>query len=98
MQPNEIAEIMQDRTLTVQAKALYIYILQISGGQTRFRIKVEEIQNELQIGSCAYYSHLHRLIDNGYVVITQMRDDRSRFCGAECCLVKRVNRDKNGGK
>lgn len=84
----ELQQIMQDKNLTLQAKAIYIYFLQISNGERSFKLKSpSEIQCELGIGSHAYYSHVHRLIDSGYIKIQQTRNEKNRYSGVKCVFL-----------
>lgn len=84
----ELQQIMQDKDLTLQAKAIYIYFLQSSNGERSFKLKSpSEIQCELGIGSHAYYSHVHRLIDSGYIKIQQTRNEKNRYSGVKCVFL-----------
>jgi hypothetical protein len=88
----ELQQIMQDKDLTLQAKAIYIYFLQNSNGEKSFKLKSPSaIQNELGIGSHTYYSHVHKLIDSGYIKIQQTRNEKNRYSGVKCIFL-------NGGK
>lgn len=91
----EIERVMQDKSLTLQSKAIYIYFLQTSNGKKSFKLKSpEKIQNDLNIGKCAYYTHLHKLEDSGYLKIVHTRDEKYRFNGAKCIL----RGEKSNGK
>lgn len=79
--------IISDRKMTLQSKAIYMYLIHISEGKTEFLIKSKTIQEELGIGSYQYHSHLRRLVDNGYIQLEQARDDKQRFSGLKCTII-----------
>lgn len=85
---NELQRIMQDKDLTLQAKAIYVYFLQNANGKKRFKLKSPvEIQKELKIGNYAYYAHVHKLEACGYIKMIQTRNEKNRFSGIECVFL-----------
>ena len=85
---DEIQRIMQDNNLTLQSKAIYIYLLQTANGKNTFKLKSPvEIQKELKIGSRAYYAHVHRLVACGYIKMKQTRNERNQYSGVECMFL-----------
>lgn len=92
---DKIQYVMQDPSLTLQAKAIYIYFYQQSSGNDRFAIKPpKDIQQELNIGACMYYSHLKKLIDHGYIKIEKVRNNRQQYNGSECVIVERTKKNE----
>ena len=64
---------MQDRRLTIQAKAIYAYFCSFAGsGKTAFPSR-DKILYDLNIGAKAYYKHLNLLKQYGYIKCLQER-------------------------
>ena len=71
--------VMQDRRLTVQAKAIYSYFASYAGGgQTAFPSRAK-ILADLEISVKTYYRHLNRLKERGYVKADQEKNQRGQF-------------------
>ena len=78
--------VMQDRELTIQAKAIYALFCSLSGkGETSFP-GMETILSLLDIGKDTYYKHRSLLEAQGYINITQ-RHNNTGFTSNEYTLV-----------
>lgn len=65
--------VMQDRRLTIQAKAIYAYFCSYAGaGRTAFPSR-SKILYDLDIGKKAYYRHFNLLKKHGYIKCHQER-------------------------
>lgn len=81
-------EFLTDNNLSLQAKAIYIYLLQAADGKKEFQMKQKtEIKIELGIGDCQYRNHLRKLVDNGYIKLEMTRDEKSRYNGYRCTIL-----------
>lgn len=85
--------ILLDRSMSLQGKAIYLYLQKISNGKEEFKIKSQEIQKELGIGCYQYHSHIRRLVDSGYIELEMTRDEKKRYSGMIC---KITGGNKNG--
>lgn len=69
--------VMQDRRLTIQAKAIYAYFCSYAGaGKTAFPSR-NKILYDLRISPTAYYKHFNLLKEYGYVMCYQERTNGS---------------------
>lgn len=67
--------VMQDRRLTIQAKAIYAYFCSYAGaGRTAFPSR-SKILYDLDIGKKAYYRHFNLLKKHGYIKCHQERSN-----------------------
>lgn len=80
-------EFLMDKNLTLQAKAIYAYLLQEADGKKEFQMKSNEVRQELGIGDYQYHSHLRKLIDYGYIRLELTRDDKKRYNGYKCTIL-----------
>lgn len=65
--------VMQDKRLTIEAKAIYAYIASYAGtGTTAFPGK-RKIADDLNISEERLYTHRKQLIKYGYITVTQER-------------------------
>ena len=63
---------MQDRDLTVEAKAIYAYLCSYMGtGDVAFP-SVNKICYDLQISKSRYYKHFKLLLENGYLEVNRV--------------------------
>lgn len=66
--------VMQDRRLTIQAKAIYAYFCSYAGnGETAFPSR-NKIFFDLGIKKQAYYKHFNLLKEYGYIEVEQVRE------------------------
>ena len=71
--------VMQDRRLTIEAKAIYAYFCSYAGsGSTAFP-SVNKIVYDLNITHKRYYKHFDLLKDYGYVTVTPNRAEGNKF-------------------
>lgn len=71
--------VMQDKRLTIQAKAIYGYFCSYAGaGKTAFP-KRSKIMSDLKISKNCYYNHFNLLKDYGYIEVTQEKDKDGYF-------------------
>ena len=71
--------VMQDRRLTIEAKAIYAYFCSYAGaGSTAFP-SVNKIIYDLNMNKDTYYKHLDVLKDCGYVTVTPNRAEGNKF-------------------
>ena len=81
---------MQDRRLTVQARAIYAYFCSYAGtGKTAFPSRTKII-NDLGMSKTAYYKHFNMLKDLGYVK-SQQEHNKGRFERNIYTLMQEVN-------
>ena len=70
---------MTDPALTIEAKGIYAYFCSFSGrGSSAFPTR-NTILSDLQIGKDAYYNHFRQLCEEGYIIVTQTKGERSVF-------------------
>ena len=65
-------KIVRDRNITVGAKALFFYILNIENTEYPNRNK---IAFDLNISNCTFGKYLNELIKNGYITCVQSKEN-----------------------
>lgn len=71
--------VMQDKRLTIEAKAIYAYIVSFAGaGSTAFP-SLRKILEDLQISEKRFYKHRKLLIDCNYISVTQIRNEKKEI-------------------
>ena len=71
--------VMQDKRLTVEAKAIYAYFCSYAGaGQTAFPGR-DKIVSDLGMGVKRYYSHFDLLKEFGYIKVEQVKSKSGKF-------------------
>lgn len=71
--------VMQDKRLTIQAKAIYGYFCSYAGaGKTAFP-KRSKILADLKVSVNTYYRHFNLLKEYGYIEVTQEKDNDGFF-------------------
>lgn len=68
---------MQDRDLTIQAKAIYAYLCSYAGGKDEAHPGIAKICYDLCVDERTLRKHMKLLIEHGYV-----RIDRYRYAGS----------------
>ena len=93
--------VMQDKRLTIQAKAIYGYFCSYAGaGKTAFPGR-NKIMADLKVSKESYYKHFNLLKDYGYIEAYQEKDENGAFCRNVYTLVelipcpKKQDTDKN---
>lgn len=82
--------VMQDKRLTIQAKAIYSYFCSYAGaGKTAFPGR-KRIIAELGISKDSYYKHFKLLKDCGYIEAYQEKDEKGVFCRNVYTLVESI--------
>lgn len=88
--------VMQDKRLTLQAKAMYIYFFQQAqaAGSVIFMLNKtpKEIQKDLNIGEHMYYSHLSKLVECNYLKMERTRNEKKQYNGCQCTLLPCIER------
>lgn len=83
-----LMDFLLDSNLSLQSKAIYMYLLQLSNGDKEFQMKPQyEIRKELGIGDYQYHSHLKKLVENGYLQLEMTRDEKKRYNGYKCTIL-----------
>lgn len=71
--------VMQDKRLTIQAKAIYSYFCSYAGaGKTAFP-KQTKILTDLRISRNSYYAHFNLLKEYGYIRVQQEKNEDGSF-------------------
>jgi len=60
-------EAMQDRELTIEAKAIYAYLCSFAGGKDKAWPAVSKMCYDLKISKDRFYKHMQLLLDNDYI-------------------------------
>lgn len=71
--------VMQDKRLTIEAKAIYAYFCSYAGAGTTAFPSRDKIIKDLQLGVKRYYNHLNLLKDYGYIEVEQKIDSNGKF-------------------
>ena len=89
---------MQDKRLTIEAKAIYSYFCSYAGaGSTAFPSRAK-ILNDLQIGEKRYYTHFNLLKKYGYITVEQNANNKGKFKNNVYTLVEMIEPySQNGG-
>ena len=66
--------VMQDRNLTIEAKAIYAYFASYAGAGTNAFPGRSKILYDLGISESRYYRHFKLLTDAGYITVEQIRN------------------------
>lgn len=80
----KISQIINDRGLSLQSKALLIYLMQNIDAGNELVLFPDEIQEALHIGKSSYYTNLRKLSAKGYIKLEQSRDEKKRFSNTVC--------------
>lgn len=71
--------VMQDKRLTIEAKAIYAYIVSFAGaGNTAFP-SAKKILNDLQISENRFYKHRKILIEYNYITVSPVFNDKRQI-------------------
>lgn len=71
--------VMQDREITIEAKAIYSYFSSYAGNGTVAFPSVSKTIYDLNIGEQRYYKHRKKLTDKGYLTIEKQVSKRGKF-------------------
>lgn len=71
--------VMKDRSLSIEAKAIYAYMSSYAGGGETAYPSVELICEDLNISDVRYRKHRKSLIDAGYIEVVTNRTEGSKF-------------------
>jgi len=66
--------VMQDLSLTIEAKAIYSYFASYAGAGTNAFPSRSKILHDLGISESRYYRHFKLLTDAGYITVEQVRN------------------------
>lgn len=87
--------VMQDKRLTIQAKAIYGYFCSYAGaGKTAFPGR-KKIITDLGISKDSYYKHFNLLKECGYIEAFQEKDENGVFCRNVYTLVESIPCPRN---
>lgn len=87
--------VMQDKRLTIQAKAIYGYFCSYAGaGKTAFP-KRARIMSDLKISKDSYYKHFNLLKEHGYIEVSQEKDHDGFFDRNIYTLIESIPCPKN---
>lgn len=87
--------VMQDKRLTIQAKAIYSYFCSYAGaGKTAFPGR-KKIMADLKISKECYYKHFNLLKEHGYIEAYQEKDENGAFCRNVYTLIESIPCPKN---
>lgn len=82
--------VMQDKRLTIQAKAIYGYFCSYAGaGKTAFPGRAK-IMSDLKVSKESYYKHFNLLKECGYIKAYQEKDENGSFCRNVYTLVEAI--------
>ncbi|MGL5437180.1 MAG: helix-turn-helix domain-containing protein [Lachnospiraceae bacterium] len=82
--------VMQDKRLTIQAKAIYGYFCSYAGsGKTAFPSR-KKIIVDLRISKDSFYKHFGILRDYGYIHAQQEKDEHGVFCRNVYTLIESI--------
>jgi hypothetical protein len=66
-------EAMQDKSLTIESKAIYAYLCSFAGGTDEAHPSISKICYDLHIDVKRFRKHMKLLIDNEYIEIDKYR-------------------------
>ncbi len=72
-------EAMQDRNLTIEAKAIYAYLCSYAGGKDEAYPGINKICYDLGINVKRFRKHMQLLIDNDYITIDKYRYTNGKY-------------------
>lgn len=72
-------KIMRDKSLSVEAKAIYAYLSSFAGAGMSSYPSVNLMLKELGISKDRFYKHRKKLIDRGYISIKQVKSEDRTF-------------------
>ena len=82
-------EIMQDKGLTIESKAIYAYLCSFAGGKDEAYPSISKMCYDLQITDQRLRKHMKLLIDSGYIEIEKYRYAKSqRFANNHYIILK----------
>lgn len=82
--------VMQDKRLTIQAKAIYGYFCSYAGaGKTAFPGRTK-IMSDLKVSKESYYKHFNLLKECGYIKAYQEKGENGSFCRNVYTLVEAI--------
>ena len=72
-------KVMTDNRLSIEAKAIYAYLMSYCGGGSTAYPPVSLIQLHLKIGRQRYYKHFKKLIQAGYIKVIKHKAAGGKF-------------------
>lgn len=81
---------MQDKRLTIEAKAIYSYFCTYAGAGTQAFPSRDKILYDLQISENRYYKHFNLLKQYGYIEVTKNTDSTGKFKNNIYTLVEMI--------
>src|SRR5690625_6255981 len=69
-------KVMKDKDLSIEAKAIYAYLQSYAGAGDTAYPSVSLMSKDLNISERRFYNHRKTLIDKGYILIKQTRNDK----------------------
>lgn len=89
--------VMQDNRLTIEAKAIYAYIVSYAGaGNTAFP-SLKKILSDLGISKTRFYKHRLLLIDCNYITVKAIKNEKNEIIKNLYTLIANPVRMNNGG-
>lgn len=67
-------KVMKDPSLTIEAKAIYSYLITYAGSGTEAYPPVKQIITDLNISKDRYYNHMEKLLTSGYIVKIETKE------------------------
>jgi len=87
--------VMVDRDLTIDSKTIYAYFCSFAGnGNSAFPGR-DKILIDLPMGKDRYYKHLHSLVEQGYINITQQKSSLNQFTNNIYTLISNPKKFEN---
>jgi hypothetical protein len=80
-------KVMEDKSLSIEAKAIYAYFCSYTGSGDVSFPSVQRICTDLCIGRNRFYQHMTKLVDMGYIKKEQKHDDKGHKTNNEYELV-----------
>lgn len=72
-------KVMRDRTLSVEAKAIYAYLASFAGSEHIAFPSVSLMCDELSMSRDRFYKYRKQLVESGYVEILNCKNDEGKF-------------------
>jgi hypothetical protein len=89
--------VMQDSRLTIEAKAIYAYIVSYAGAGNSAFPSLRKILTDLQISENRFYKHRKLLIDCNYITVTAVRNEKKVIVKNIYKLIANPKIEKGGG-
>lgn len=83
--------VMFDRSISIQSKAIYAYLVSYTGAGRTIFPKVETITSHLKMSKSTFYKHFKPLVENGYINVSKAKGFKNKNVYVICNNPQKIN-------